>query len=465
MRIMNTVKSFLTLGVIIVLALALSAATSVVLIVNGGTGATTAPAAMSNLLGNPLAGNYWINCSSSTACTASPTTVGGLIGGSFNGSGLFAGSVATWFTNATTGNLVFPYSLYLSNFSANVSTTISANGTAQWLPTLLPSATVIGPATLTFPPGITAGTNVSQSSFTPPFLIPAWTTTEFTRSASALTGAATGGVEIFSAEVLGTTTQPLASWLNGGTVALSTTSYLPFSGILAQESTEGVAGVVIPWANGGTVSDLVGYTTGAQPASGALVGTLRVNAASPASGPTFTVALSAAAGIYPDLTHTASVTQGQWIDVQMANAATAVSATLTGVTAALTPAAPATGLLIFGVNGTATASGYYSPYVGLENATETLMRGPIPRAGTIKNMYCIYTTPPGTNAGAVTLVKNGTPQSLSVAIPTTGSGVQIASDTIAGHAVTVAAYDQVDVEYTQTSGTKPVVGSCSAEFD
>ena len=400
-------------------------------VAHGQTGTATAQALNTNLqglAGCSTAGNVLTPAGADCVPVFGSSTVGGIIGGGFNNSGLFAGTTASWFGNASTAsNLVFPYSLYLGNFSTNVSTTIAANGTALWLITVLPSITVTGPAILTFPPGTTAGTDVSRSSFVNPIPVSAWTTTEFTRSAAAITGAATGGAYIFSAEVLGTTIQPLGVYMNT-TVALSTTTYMGLAAGFTQQSTEGNAGIVIPWANGGTVSDLVGYTSGAQPASGALVGTLRVNGATPGSPPTFTVAVSAAAGIYPDLTHTASLTQGQWIDVQMANAATAVSGTVIGVTAALTPAAPATGLLIFPVGTTAVANDYYAPYFLQASATETTVRGPIPRAGTIKNLYCIYTSAPGTNAGAFTLVKNGTPTSLSAAIPTTGSGVQIQTE-------------------------------------
>jgi hypothetical protein len=45
---------------------------------NGGTNGTTAAAALSNLLGNPAAGGYAINCTSTTSCTPTGATISGI---------------------------------------------------------------------------------------------------------------------------------------------------------------------------------------------------------------------------------------------------------------------------------------------------------------------------------------------------------------------------------------------------
>lgn len=117
----------------------------------------------------------------------------------------------------------------------------------------------------------------------------------------------------------------LANNINA-TVAASTTSYLGF-GNPTLNASETQRQIPVPFScNAG---NLYVQTGGAQPASGALVVTVRKNGA--ATGLSVAVALSAVAGVYSDSSHTASFAPGDLLSVQFANAATAASAAVVGV--------------------------------------------------------------------------------------------------------------------------------------
>src|SRR5262249_49107520 len=99
---------------------------------------------------------------------------------------------------------------------------------------------------------------------------------------------------------------------------------------------------------------------------------------------------------------------------------------------------------------------------GITTETNARATPPFGRNATLKNLYCVYTAPPGSNATTATLYKNGSPTSLTVTIPTGGSGTQVVSDTNAGHAVSLtAATDTFDLLIATGGGTAPTISSCS----
>lgn len=111
-----------------------------------------------------------------------------------------------------------------------------------------------------------------------------------------------------------------------GTVALSSTAYLGYFVSSAPMTAEVNANIRV--SAPGTLLNLRVRTLTAQPASGSLVVTLRVNASDTAV--TFTVAAGAAAAEFTDLTHSASITAGQTAVVKVVNNATAASAQIGG---------------------------------------------------------------------------------------------------------------------------------------
>ena len=111
----------------------------------------------------------------------------------------------------------------------------------------------------------------------------------------------------------------------GTTVNPSTTSYASFGG--SGVNTEAAKGV--PLARGGTLSKFYMRISSAQPATGNLVVTVRVNGVDTAM--TFTVLASAVAATYADTTHSVTVAAGDIVTISLANSATgAPSAIIAG---------------------------------------------------------------------------------------------------------------------------------------
>lgn len=112
-----------------------------------------------------------------------------------------------------------------------------------------------------------------------------------------------------------------------GSVAASTTVYGAFGAAqntngLNFSGTESTRQMLIPTAC--TLRNFYARTSSTQDSSGALVLTLRVNGAD--TGVVVTVPADAAAGIFSDTTHTASVSAGDLLSFSLSNAAGATSA-------------------------------------------------------------------------------------------------------------------------------------------
>lgn len=119
----------------------------------------------------------------------------------------------------------------------------------------------------------------------------------------------------------------LGTNLADATVGAGVTSHVHLLGG-GSSATEAIVQMAMPYA--GEMSRLYLITGGAQPGTGSLVATVRVNGAS--AQLTRTLAAGSAAGTYSDLTHRVRVKQGDLVSLQVLNNAAAASAPLRSIT-------------------------------------------------------------------------------------------------------------------------------------
>ena len=113
----------------------------------------------------------------------------------------------------------------------------------------------------------------------------------------------------------------LGVYPGGVTVGLSTTTFIaPYR--TAFHATE--SNSFFPMPVGGTAAKLYVRTSTAQPATGDLVFTVRVNSVD--TSMIVTVPASAAAGVFSDTVDTAAISEGDTLSIRAANAATGASA-------------------------------------------------------------------------------------------------------------------------------------------
>src|SRR6185312_4610532 len=110
--------------------------------------------------------------------------------------------------------------------------------------------------------------------------------------------------------------------------AASSTNYYGnlFRGVPENASTEWATQMIVPRA--ATLQNLYVGISGTQSATGSLVCTVRVNSASTAITITIPAGATTASNPFPDLTHTASVSQGDSVDLQCVNNATVPATTI-----------------------------------------------------------------------------------------------------------------------------------------
>jgi hypothetical protein len=182
---------------------------------------------------------------------------------------------------------------------------------------------------------------------------------------------------------------------------------------------------------------------------------------------TFTLPASAPQGIYGNSVDTVALTAGDWINWQFENGSSSVSAKLLSVAMELVPSGSATGMIIFPLyDGVSLSNGYQyaTPFCSTVDATEANVRTPMPRACTMKNMYCLFTNDPRTDPMILTIMKNGVATGLSITIPAgTTAATQIASNLI--DSVSFNALDTFDLQIYQASGSVAVLSSISVEID
>lgn len=404
----------------------------------------------------------------------SSTIVGGIMGGFF-GATLAAGNVLAPWAGGGTGTYgmyqSIPFTAWFHNLSV-VTTNAASNGTRVafrfFASDFAASNTINAPIESTYVlPGQAAGA-FGEMPGSSPFLVPL------------LQGIYVGGYGVnnsslalagFSWDLVGSTSQPLGWYRGLGQIAGNTTIYAgPSQKSVTTNTTEAISGVIIPYD--GTLKTLCFVPGGNQPATGSLVLTLNLTHAGVTSGTALTITINAGTTIagstvFCDLMDTVAVSAGDWIDWKIANNASTTSPYIYSISTELVPTGTATGMIVWGLGQQTITNGQYDYFPPFASAalttTETNARGPIPRAVTMKNLSCIYTTPPGTNPAVVTVMKNGVESALTVSIPTTGAGTQIIRDTT--HTVNFAKLDTFDLEIYQVSGTNPAISSCSVEVD
>jgi len=393
-----------------------------------------------------------------------PTILGGLLGSYVNTASSASVTWAPFASASTVTTFAMPFSAWATNLTGYIDVA-SVNG-ALWTGSF-PGNNGFPPSPFSIPPSSAAGAYQSAASFQ----VMQSVTHNFSESgiASSPTNSTLRSV---SWEVVGANAQPLGAVLQNNVVAGSSTVYTGPSQGATANATEALMGVIIPYAS--TAKNLCIKTANSQPAgSTGLTLTLRKNGTT-STAVTVNIPASNVLGLYCDLFaatgDSATFAAGDWMTWQLANASGSNSAQISTISMELDPTGVGpTGMVVFGMGGETLASGaagFFPGFVNVAaNTTESQVRAAMPRAVTMKNLYCIYTTPPGTNPVVVTVMKNGAaPASgLTVSIPTTGAGTQTISDTT--DTISYANLDNFDIQFNQTAGANPAISSCSVEVD
>jgi hypothetical protein len=310
-------------------------------------------------------------------------------------------------------------------------------------------------------PGAVAG--VYRNTSLPPFFIPNGMVASATGVNSIpASGTALATVRGVSYNLVGTSNTILGSFYNG-TVPANGTRFIGFSAV--QSATETVTYTVMsqPYS----ISEFCVYTSTTNGAAGALTVTLRKNAGDTA----LVLTIPTIGGVGPWCTTGTAITgvAGDLLNWKLVNGDLSnVSGAIVNITAQDLPTAPATGQLTFGLgNSTLTSNqnNYAPPFSGVASTTTQVnTEVGLPRAVTIKNLYCRVNTCPGTNDATFTIQKNGVSTTLTVTALHTDSCPETVSDTT--HSVSFAAGDTINLlENQPTSGTAAVSPSCSVEHD
>jgi len=214
----------------------------------------------------------------------------------------------------------------------------------------------------------------------------------------------------------------------GGTVPANVTRYLapftPFNGGWSSNPLE----MPVPFP--GTLQNFCLQTNTSQASNGSLVVTVTVAGSN--STLTRTLATSAAAGLYCDITHTVAVTDHQTIGVKFVNGSpNSVSANVTGFSMEYLPTSGTAGIIGGSfTSGTPSGTQYWGPYTGDVFATDALAAVTMPRAGTTTDL-CVYFSGAVSFGHSFTVEKNGADTSLVLAAASNGgANTQCASGSV-----------------------------------
>lgn len=386
---------------------------------------------------------------------------GGLIGGPSGAAGTYVMFDAA--TSSTAGRIPFPVAAVLNGGPAvcfptgvdpltkNVIDAVFVKRSADGVSTLLN----LGRSTAN--PTAAAGC-YGQSLY-------AFTIAEFEQLEVMLTDILAGSEISWAADLRGTTAQPLAAYYATGTVTAASTVY---SGagqgrtLAAVLTVEGTAGNVMPYA--GTASKFCVRTTTSQPATGALVVTLRKNGAG-GTGVAVTIEASQGPGLECDPDSLAFAAT-DWYTWELANAApAAVSAQVNNVSMLYTPTVSPKATFFFPKANnalTASANNYFFPYAAAaRSATETDKWGAITRAGALVSLYCYVQTAPANNI-TVTVQQSGAPTAATGTITAAGgTGVK----TVWTGSLSVAANAGHSINFATGAGAQAVIPQCAMEFN
>jgi hypothetical protein len=242
-----------------------------------------------------------------------------------------------------------------------------------------------------------------------------------------------------------TVEHPLHSFANIGLATTLSSGATMFHELFAGalNATENLRQAAV--ARDGTFRNGYVATSTAQPGTGSLVFTLRINSAD--ATVVITVAAGSAAGTFTDLTNTSTATAGQLGGWKIKNNASSTSAALTGIgvyyhgtDAHYTQ--PKT--VVAGVYNISTIAGSSGTLFEIitgsgTSATENTRQVIFPMAGTIKYAYLnTITTQPASGSLVRTLRKNGADQSI---ILTVAAGSTSGTFTDLTHTVSVSAGD------------------------
>ncbi len=226
-----------------------------------------------------------------------------------------------------------------------------------------------------------------------------------------------------------------------------------------QQSTELNAAIPIPFA--ATASNL-NTCQHSGTTSSATTFTLRVNSASPASGPAVTVPSSdAAPSCFTDLTHTAALAAGDYIDVQQVTGS-ATTPTLNNYSLVIKPTSGTTTFIGGMIGATvSTTTTYYAPGAGTSSTTAANVQTGMPNAYTLSTLYVLQAA---ANGGGVTttcsIYKNGSITAVTGTITSgSGTGAILVDGT---HTVSFAQGDTMELGCITGSGTSGAMGGWSA---
>ncbi len=226
-----------------------------------------------------------------------------------------------------------------------------------------------------------------------------------------------------------------------------------------QQSTELNAGIPIPFA--ATASNLnTCEHTGTT--SSATTFTLRVNSASPASGPAVTVPSSdVGPSCYQDLTHTAALAAGDYVDVQQVTGS-ATTPTLNNYSIVIKPTSGTSTFIGGMIGATVTTTTTFYPFgAATSSTTATSAAMGMPNAYTLSNLYVLQAA---ANGGGVTttcsIYKNGSITAVTGTITSgSGTGAILVDGT---HTVSFAQGDTMELGCSTASGTSGAMGGWSA---
>ncbi len=417
------------------------------------------------LTANIAAGSGCTNC----AIGPDPNVLSGVICG-VNANQTTGTTIGFFGTNSTTFSTVawpFMDSGWVRNIGQYINGTVTANqqnysGVSYWSQSALQAFDIMH---LIINGGSVAGSYVQSSGF---YRLSPGDQIGYVSGAGA-GGGDTVPREGFCAEVVcdngsggSTKCQPLGGEYNN-TIALSTTNYLSlgasFQNATNCGTTERKCSTPIPFTYS-AVRNLAVKTTTTQ---GAVTNVCTVMKNAVAQTLVATVTVSAAAGLFFDTTHTFSGAALDYIDLQCVEGA-ATSSTIRTVSVEVVPdpTSTYTGLLVFptGAQGWSAGQTAYFPASSLAggiNATETIVRVPIVRSGTLSGISCMVVTAPA-NTMTMTIMKNGVAGSSVVSI-TSGA---TANTVLNGSGTDVVAKgDYISLKFVTGAGAVAVLGNCS----
>lgn len=388
-------------------------------------------------------------------------TKGGIIGGPVQ-AGL-SGTGANIFSQPSTAAL-FPICDDCALFPPLVNTSASqAQGKASsiWYQNVAFGGTQrgVGDGPTVILPGSAAGVFVNRVA---PFYL---ARAEFVQLIGETLAGPGANVSAWAAEIRGNSFQPMGVVYIGsdGVISSGTTRYTaPGQGSntaadLALTTAEDTTMIPMP---AGTLRRLM-LISGATSVADTVVVTTHKNQIATTS--VITVAAGTVAGAFLDNTNTVTFADGDTLAWQVVNNGSGAY-TVDAIVCEFNPTnSGTTGILIWPQRGrtfTASATRYVAPFSNMALlTTEAEARMPITRAATLRNLRCYLTTAPA-NTATVTMLKNGSPTTMTFTI-TSGGGTGVKGDLT--HTFTVERGDTITLQVDTGAGAQPAITGWSLE--